>query len=67
MNLLKLRVDQIKNLISLAEERNLPVPVSAADIDEILAEDVPEVEKLRNLGRIASIVHEILYAPPNRG
>lgn len=66
MNLLNLRVDQVKNLVALAEERNLPIPFSSSVVDEVVAEDIPELEKLRTLGRLATIVHEVLYAPPNR-
>lgn len=66
MNLLNLRVSQLKNLLTLAEERNLPVPFTVAEIDEMLAEDKPEVEKLRDLGRLSQIIHEVLYAPPGR-
>lgn len=66
MNVLKLRVNQVKNLISIAEERNLSVPFTSEDIDELLSEDTDELSKLRALGRYASIIHEVLYAPPHR-
>lgn len=67
MDIMKLRVSQVKNLLTLAEERNLPVPFTTADIDEVVSESTSDVEKLRNLGRLSSILHEIVYAPPNRG
>lgn len=66
MDEIMLRANQIKSLIALAEERNLPCSITSADVDEVISEDTDALTKLRTLGRVHQIVHEIIYAPPGR-
>lgn len=66
-NDLKLEVARAKALNALCDERGITL-ITDGEIDEIAKnEDIDLIDRLRKLKQLAKHLHEILYAPPNRG
>lgn len=66
MDIISLRAVEVKSLIYRCEDQGINPPYVLDDVREVEGSDQSVRDKLATLGRMHSVLHELLYAPPQK-